>query len=56
MSRGHEVVSLGTALRIAASPEQSTIECNAASGPAGVVELSNDPRKAILMNYAYPSF
>lgn len=27
----------------------------AASGPAGVVELSNDPRKAVLMNSAHPS-
>lgn len=27
----------------------------AASGPAGVVELGNDPRKAVLMNSAHPS-
>lgn len=32
-----------------------TVHLAAASGPAGVVELSNDPRKAVLMNSAHPS-
>lgn len=55
MSRGHGVVSLGAALSLAL-PVHSNIECKAPRGPAGVVELSNDPRKAILMNCAYPSY
>lgn len=55
MNRGHGVVSLGAALGLAFLLVHPTIERNAPGGPAGVVELSSDPGKAILMNCAYPS-
>lgn len=48
-------MSLGAALNLGFLPVETTIEHNAPGGPAGVVEPSNDPRKAIIMNQAHPS-
>lgn len=48
-------ISLGAALSLAFLPVHPTIERIASGGPAGVVELSNDPRKAIIMNCTSPS-
>ncbi len=48
-------MSLGATLSLAFLLVHPTIERNAPGGPAGVVELSGDPGKAILMNCAFPS-
>lgn len=55
MSGGHGVVSFSAALSLATLLVHPAVERDAAGGPAGVVELGNNPRKAILMNCAYPS-
>lgn len=52
MSRRYGVISYGAALTLGILMVYPTIELHA---PPGLVELSNNPGKALLMNCAYPA-